>query len=91
MDQLTALERALLEQFEALAKAFETSQGASETALQQFASFSSATCERLSRIEKKQRDIESFQTKLLASLNEQSALTENLVKQVNALIVERRR
>ena len=44
---------------------------------------------RLDKIESKQREIESFQEKLLRALNEQTAQTEDFVQQVNALLKER--
>jgi len=96
MDQLTAFERALLAKFEDLATASESALETSASALDAsektsglLRQLSSAMRTRLDEIDQKQREIESFQQKLLEALNEQNESTEDLVKQVNALLSAR--
>lgn len=86
MDQLTAFERALLEQFEALATVSDSALNASKNTSERLQDLSGAMHTRLEQIEEKQREIESFQQKLLIALSEQSEQTEDLVSQVNALL-----
>lgn len=88
MDQLTVFERALLEKFEALATASDSALNASKNTSERLQELSGAMHRRLEQIEEKQREIESFQQKLLTALNEQSEHTEDLVSQVNALLNE---
>ena len=90
MNQLTPFERSLLAQFEALANASTTSLEASEATSKQLRTLSESVRARLDKIEQKQRDIENFQEKLLQALNEQTAQTEDLVQQVNALLKKRK-
>ena len=89
MNQLTPFERSLLAQFEALANASTTSLEASETTSKQLRALSETVRTRLDKIEKKQREIENFQEKLLGALNMQTEHTTSLVQQVNALLKER--
>lgn len=91
MDQLTPFERALLDQFRRLADEFDRSQLASEDMSKQLGRWSRAISERLGAIEKRQAQIEAFQTRLLDALTGQNAQTESLVKQVNALLDAQRR
>ena len=91
MNQLTPFERSLLAQFEALANASTTSLEASETTSKQLRALSETVRARLDKIEKKQREIENFQEKLLGALNMQTEHTTSLVQQVNALLKERKR
>lgn len=91
MDQLTAFERALLEQFETLARASETALDGSEKTSEALRELSSSVRVRLDQIERKQREIESFQAKLLEALNGQSGQTKSLVKQVNELLNAQRK
>ncbi|WP_373947367.1 hypothetical protein [Paracoccus marcusii] len=91
MNQLTPFERSLLAQFEALANASTTSLEASETTSKQLRALSETVRTRLDKIEKKQREIENFQEKLLGALNMQTEHTTSLVQQVNALLKERKR
>ena len=91
MNQLTPFERSLLAQFEALANASTTSLEASETTSKQLRALSETVRTRLDKIEKKQREIESFQEKLLGALNMQTEHTTSLVQQVNAWLKERKR
>ena len=86
MDQLTAFERALLEQFEALEKVSGSALSASRNTSERLRELSGAMHKRLERIEEKQREIESFQRKLLMALREQNEQTDDLVSQVNALL-----
>jgi len=90
MNQLTPFERSLLVQFETLANASMTSLEASEATSKQLRTLSESVRARLDKIEQKQRDIENFQEKLLRALNEQTAQTEDLVQQVNALLKKRK-
>lgn len=90
MNQLTPFERSLLVQFETLANASMTSLEASEATSKQLQALSETVRARLDKIEQKQRDIESFQEKLLRALSEQTAQTEDLVQQVNALLKKRK-
>ena len=96
-EQLTAFERALLEQFETLARASETALDGSEKTSEALRELSSSVRVRLDQIERKQREIEAINRKLIellnrqiAALNGQSDVTESLAKQVNALRSERR-
>lgn len=89
MNQLTPFERSLLAQFEALANASTTSLEASEATSKQLRALSETVRTRLDKIEKKQREIENFQEKLLGALNMQTEHTTSLVQQVNALLKER--
>ena len=91
MNQLTPFERSLLAQFEALANASTTSLEASETTSKQLRALSETVRTRLDKIEKKQREIENFQEKLLGALNMQTEHTTSLVQQENALLKERKR
>jgi len=91
MNQLTPFERSLLAQFEALANASTTSLEASEATSKQLRALSETVRTRLDKIEKKQREIENFQEKLLGALNMQTEHTTSLVQQVNALLKERKR
>ena len=91
MDQLTAFERALLEQFEALEKVSGSALSASRSTSEALRDLFDAMHTRLERIEEKQREIESFQRKLLMALREQSEQTEDLVSQVNALLNAQRK
>lgn len=86
MNQLTVFERALLGQFETLARASETALNGSEKTSEALRELSGNVRVRLDQIERKQREIESFQQKLLEALSEQSDHTEDLVTQVNALL-----
>ena len=92
MEQLTAFERSLLEQFETLARASETALDGSEKTSEALRELSSSVRVRLDQIERKQREIEAINRKLIellnrqiAALNGQSDVTESLAKQVNAL------
>lgn len=91
MEQMTVFERALLEQFETLAHASKTALDGSERTSEALREWSSSVRVRLDQIERKQREIESFQTKLLAALEEQNEETETLVKQVNRLLNAQRK
>lgn len=68
-----------------------TSLEASETTSKQLRALSETVRTRLDKIEKKQREIENFQQKLLGALNMQTEHTTSLVQQVNALLKERKR
>ena len=96
MDQLTALERALLEQFRRLAKEFDQSQSASARYSKTVGEWSRDISQRQSAIEARLSQIEATQQRLsagLESLNtalaKHTASTTNLVQQVNALLKER--
>ena len=96
MDQLTALERALLEQFRRLAKEFDQSQSASATYSKKVGEWSRSISQRQSAIEARLTQIEVTQQRLSAGLEtlnaalaKQTASTTHLVQQVNALLKER--
>ena len=98
MDQLTALERALLEQFRLLAKEFDQSESASEEYSKKVGAWSQRISQRQSAIEARLSQIEATQQRLSAgleslnaALSKQTASTTNLVQQVNALLKERKR
>ena len=93
MDQLTALERALLEQFRRLAKEFDQSQSASATYSKKVGEWSRSISQRQSAIEVRLTQIEATQQRLSknleglnAALSRQTASTTHLVQQVNALL-----
>ena len=96
MSQLTALERALLEQFRRLAKEFDQSQSASATYSKKVAEWSRSISQRQSAIEARLSQIEATQQRLStglenlnAALAKQTASTTHLVQQVNALLSKR--
>ena len=89
MDQLTALERALLEQFRRLAKEFDQSQSASERYSKKVGEWSRSISQRQSAIESRLTQIEATQQRLSAALDKQNASTTHLVQQVNALLSKR--
>ena len=91
MDQLTALERALLEQFRLLANEFD--QSASEAYSKKVGEWSQRISQRQSAIEARLTQIEATQQRLSknleglnAALAKQTASTTHLVQQVNALL-----
>ena len=86
MNKLTALEQDLLAQFEKLAAVSETSLKNSEDTSDTLRKVWENTSLRLDRIERKQAEIESFQSSLLEALNKQTAGLDALIKQVNALV-----
>ena len=96
MDQLTGLERALLEQFRRLAKEFDQSESASEAYSKKVGDWSRAISQRQSAIEARLTQIEATQQRLSknleglnAALARQTASTTHLVQQVNALLSKR--
>ena len=91
MDQLTALERALLEQFRRLAKEFDQSQSASARYSKTVGEWSRDISQRQSAIEARLTQIEATQQRLSAALDKQNASTTHLVQQVNALLSKRKK
>ena len=98
MDNLTALERALLEQFRRLAKEFDQSQSASATYSKKVGEWSRSISQRQSAIEARLTQIEATQQRLSAGLEglntalaKHTASTTNLVQQVNALLSKRKK
>lgn len=96
MDQLTGLERALLEQFRRLAKEFDQSQSASARYSKTVGEWSRSISQRQSAIEARLTQIEATQQRLSknlerlnTALEKQSASTTHLVQQVNALLSKR--
>ena len=96
MDQLTGLERALLEQFRLLANEFDQSESASEAYSKKVGAWSQRISQRQSAIEARLTQIEAMQQRLSKSLErlntaleKQSASTTHLVQQVNALLSKR--
>ena len=96
MQQLTALERALLEQFRLLASEFDQSESASEAYSKKVGEWSQRISQRQSAIEARLTQIEAMQQRLSKSLErlnmaleKQSASTTHLVQQVNALLSKR--
>ena len=96
MDQLTALERALLDQFRRLAKEFDQSQSASARYSKTVGEWSRDISQRQSAIEARLTQIEATQQRLStglenlnAALDRQTASTASLVQQVNALLSKR--
>lgn len=93
MDQLTALERALLEQFRLLANEFDQSESASEEFSKKVGEWSQRISQRQSAIEARLTQVEATQLRLSknleglnAALAKQTASTTHLVQQVNALL-----
>lgn len=98
MDQLTALERALLEQFRRLANEFDQSESASEAYSKKVGEWSQRISQRQSAIEARLTQIEATQQRLSAGLERLNAAlstlntsTEDLVQQVNALLSKRKK
>ena len=96
MQQLTALERALLEQFRRLATEFDQSESASEEFSKKVGAWSQRISQRQSAIEARLTQIEATQRRLStgledlnAALDRQTASTTHLVQQVNALLSKR--
>ena len=96
MDQLTALERALLEQFRRFATEFDQSARASATYSKKVGEWSQRISQRQSAIEARLTQIEAMQQRLSAGLEalnatlaKQTASTTHLVQQVNALLSKR--
>ena len=98
MDNLTGLERALLEQFRRLATEFDQSESASEEFSKKVGAWSQRISQRQSAIETRLSQIEATQQRLSkslerlnAALEKQSASTTHLVQQVNALLSKRKK
>ena len=98
MDQLTGLERALLEQFRLLANEFDQSESASEEYSKKVGAWSQRISQRQSAIEARLTQIEATQQRLSAglerlnaALNTLNTSTEDLVQQVNALLKKRKK
>ena len=96
MDQLTGLERALLEQFRLLASEFDQSESASKAYSKKVGAWSQRISHRQSAIEARLTQIEATQQRLSAALenlnvalDRQTASTTHLVQQVNALLSKR--
>lgn len=97
-EQLTALERALLKQFETLAGACSTALKNTESVSEGLQTFESDVKVRFDQVERMQKGIEQRLRSLSAALDEQTRLTEawkerseSLVTQVNALLAERKK
>lgn len=97
-DQLTAFERALLGQFEALAKGSEASLQASKNTSAQLQDMSKLLTSKITKLERRIAELEQREVTVINALNAQTELTEawqknsaSLVQQVNALLAERRR
>lgn len=97
-DQLTAFERALLGQFEALAKGSEASLQASKNTSEQLQDMSKLLTSKIMKLERRIAELEQREANTISALNAQTELTEawkknsaNLVQQVNALLAERRK
>ena len=73
MDQLTALERALLEQFRRLAKEFDQSQSASATYSKKVGAWSQRISQLQSAIEARLTQIEATQRRLSTGLEDLNA------------------
>ena len=93
MDQLTAFERALLEQFRRLATEFDQSARVSETFSTKVSDWSRSISERQSAIEARLSQIEATQQRLStgleglnAALSKQTASTTRLMQQVDAFL-----
>lgn len=92
-DQLTAFERALLGQLEALAKGSEASLKASGTTSAQLQDMSRLLTSKITRLERRIAELEQRERAVIEALNAQTELTETwqknsarLVEQVNALL-----
>ena len=97
-DQLTTFERALLGQFEALAKGSEASLQASKNTSEQLQSMSKLLTSKITKLERRIAELEQREATVINALNAQAELTEawqknsaSLVQQVNALLAERRK
>lgn len=88
MNELTAFEHALLEQFRILADRFDQSQHASEELSSKLVKWLRATSTRQEQIEDRLTEIEATQQRLSDALATQNGSTLNLAKQVNALLAE---
>lgn len=97
-EKLTAFERALLQQFEGLALACESALSNSEDVSEKLRELGSNMKVTFDQLARRQSALEQRQKTLIAALDEQTKLTaawqeqsEKLVRQVNALLDERRR
>lgn len=97
-DQLTAFERALLGQLEALAKGSEASLKASNNTSAQLQDLSKLLTSKITKLERRIGELEQREQKLINALIEQSELTEQwrlesekLLQRANTLLTERRK
>lgn len=97
-DQLTAFERALLGQLEALAKGSEDSLKASNNTSAQLQDLSKLLTSKITKLERRIGELEQREQKLINALIEQSELTEQwrsesekLLQRANTLLTERRK
>lgn len=88
MNELTAFERALLEQFRTLASEFDQAQSASSDLSSKLVKWSRAISTRQEQIEARLTEIEATQKRLSAALATQNSSTSDLVTQFNALLNE---
>lgn len=86
MNELTAFEHALLEQFRILADRFDQSQHASEELSSKLLKWLRATSMRQEQIEERLTKIEATQKRLSDALATQNSSTSNLVTQFNELL-----
>ena len=86
MDQLTPFERALLAQFETLARGSEASLTASKTMESVLRDYSAKVGARIQQIEARQRDLTAQVDLLAKALDDHTAQTKALVDAVNRLL-----
>jgi uncharacterized coiled-coil protein SlyX len=86
MDQMTPFERALLAQFETLARGSETSLKASKAMESALHDFSAKVGARIQQIEERQSALTAHLQDLDTALTEQTQQTEALVDAVNKLL-----
>jgi hypothetical protein len=94
-DQLTAFERALLSQLEALAKGSEASLKASTATSKQLQDLSNLLTSKTTRLERRVEGLEQRERSMIEALDAQTALTDQwreqsatLVTRVNTLLSE---
>jgi predicted nuclease with TOPRIM domain len=97
-EKLTAFERALLQQFEALAAVSESALSNSEDVSEKLRELGNNMKVTFDQLARRQSALEQRQKKLTEALDVQTKLTEDwkaqserLVQQVNALLTERKR
>ena len=90
MDQLTPFERALLAQFESLARGSETSLKASKVMESALQNWSTKIGDRIQQIEARQTALTEHLQDLDTALTEQTQQTKALVDAVNKLLATRK-
>ena len=90
MDQMTPFERALLAQFETLARGSEASLKASKAMESALRDYSAKVGARIQQIEARQRDLTAQVDLLAKALDDHTTQTKALVDAVNKLLATRK-